>query len=115
MYHNVFVFDLTDISQPLNPIPNFSVNIIPPTVPSSHQCLMNNAEIYFTTLPFRTTFYISNRYEAGIAADSAKHIRTGLDLFRGLQITPDGKYAAVGGQEGGGIEIYEIIGSRGEE
>lgn len=31
--------------------------------------------------------------EDGIVVDGAKHIRTGLDVIRGLQITPDGKYA----------------------
>lgn len=131
MYHNVVAFDLTDISQPLNPIPNFSVNIYPPDSSFIYQRLVDSAEIYFQTIP--NPFYLSNRWELriqekqphvealpekqmggaiaiillcedGIVVDGAKHIRTGLDVIRGLQITPDGKYAAVGGQEGGGIE-----------
>ncbi|WWC98833.1 hypothetical protein V866_005726 [Kwoniella sp. B9012] len=143
MSHNVFAFDLTDRSLPLNPIPNFSVNVIPPTVPASHQTLMDSAEIAFHPI-FNNTLYVSNRWELriqerepyldplperqpgdaiaiillgpdGTTVDQLIHLRTELDVIRGLQITPDGKYAAVGGQEGGGIAIYEIRGARGEE
>ncbi|WVW81128.1 hypothetical protein I302_103119 [Kwoniella bestiolae CBS 10118] len=143
MSHNVFAFDLNDKSLPLDPIPHFSVNIIPPTVPFSHQALMDSAEILLHPI-FSGTMYVSNRWElriqereshlaalserqtgdaiaiillsqGGTEVDRIVHVRTGSDVIRGMQITPDGKYAAVGGQEGGGIEIYEIRGPRGEE
>ncbi|WWC60726.1 uncharacterized protein I303_103302 [Kwoniella dejecticola CBS 10117] len=142
MSHEVFAFDLNDDSQPLLPIPKFSVNIIPPTVPTSHQRLMDSSELYFhPKIP--TTLYVTNRWELriqerephlnalpekqtgdavavillaknGVTVEGVKHIRTGLDVIRGMQITPDGKYAVLGGQEGGGIEIYEIRGEKGD-
>ncbi len=41
-------------------------------------------------------------------------VRTGCDAIRGMQISKDGKFAAVAGQEGGGVEIWKIEGERGE-
>jgi hypothetical protein len=32
-----------------------------------------------------------------------------------MQISKDGKFAAIGGQDGGGVEIYQIGGKRGDE
>lgn len=51
----------------------------------------------------------------GKKVDSVKHVRTNVDVIRGMRLSNDGKYVVVAGQEGGGIEIYEISGSAGDE
>lgn len=51
----------------------------------------------------------------GSKVESIKHVETGGDGLRGMQISKDGKYAAVAGQNGGGVEIYQIGGKRGDE
>ena len=41
-------------------------------------------------------------------------VQTGLDWIRGMRISDDGRYLACCGEVGGGLEIYEIGGQRGE-
>lgn len=41
-------------------------------------------------------------------------VQTGLDWIRGMRISDDGRYLACCGEVGGGLEIYEIKGQRGE-
>jgi hypothetical protein len=38
------------------------------------------------------------------------YLETGLDWIRGMRISDDGRY----GEVGGGLEVYEIAGERGE-
>jgi 6-phosphogluconolactonase (cycloisomerase 2 family) len=53
--------------------------------------------------------------EDGSKVEEIKHVETGCDALRGMQISKDGKFAAIGGQDGGGVEIYQIGGKRGDE
>lgn len=53
--------------------------------------------------------------EDGSKIEEIKHVETGGDGLRGMQISKDGKYAAVAGQNGGGVEIYQIGGKRGDD
>ncbi|KAL4749217.1 hypothetical protein BDW72DRAFT_195038 [Aspergillus terricola var. indicus] len=43
-----------------------------------------------------------------------KHVRTSLDVIRGMRLSDDGRYVVLAGQEGGGVEVYEISGEKGE-
>ena len=52
--------------------------------------------------------------EDGLKVDEAKHIRTEADGIRGMQMSTDGKYVALAGQQKGGVEIWEISGVKGE-
>lgn len=51
----------------------------------------------------------------GDGVEQIKHVRTGCDGIRGMQVSKDGKYVAVAGQKGGGVEIYQVGGKRGDE
>jgi 6-phosphogluconolactonase (cycloisomerase 2 family) len=42
------------------------------------------------------------------------YLETGLDWMRGMRISDDGMYLACCGEVGGGLEVYEIGGERGE-
>lgn len=53
--------------------------------------------------------------EKGDGVEDVKFVRTGCDQVRGMQVSKDGKYVALAGQEGGGVEIWEVKGERGEE
>ncbi|WVQ89383.1 hypothetical protein IAS59_003140 [Cryptococcus gattii] len=133
----------TENVKDIQPLSAFSANIIPPNVPLEHQTLMDSSEIWLhPTIP--KVIYASNRWQLHIAerqpelqnvapppkgdsmaiillnetgdkVESVKHVETGLDAIRGFRISPDGKYVAVAGQEGGGVEVYGIAGSRGDE
>lgn len=133
----------TEYAKDIQPLSAFSANIIPPNVPLEHQTLMDSSEIWLhPTIP--NVIYASNRWQLHIAehqpelqnvapppegdsmaiillnetgdkVESAKHVETGLDAIRGFRVSPDGKYVAVAGQEGGGVEVYGITGSRGDE
>lgn len=50
----------------------------------------------------------------GKKVQDIKYVRTKLDTIRGMRLSDDGKYVVVCGQEGGGVEIYEISGKRGD-
>ncbi|EAL20712.1 hypothetical protein CNBE0770 [Cryptococcus deneoformans B-3501A] len=133
----------TENVEDIQPLSAFSANVIPPNVPLEHQTLMDSSEIWLhPTIP--NVIYASNRWQLHIAerqpesqdvapppkgdslaiillnetgdkVESVKHVETGLDAIRGFRVSPDGKYVAVAGQEGGGVEVYGITGSRGDE
>jgi 6-phosphogluconolactonase (cycloisomerase 2 family) len=50
----------------------------------------------------------------GKKVKTLKHVQTNVDVIRGMRLSEDGKYVAVVGQEGGGIEIYSITGGAGD-
>jgi len=51
----------------------------------------------------------------GSKIESVTHVRTACDAVRGMQVSRDGKFVAVAGQEGGGVEIWKIEGERGDD
>jgi 6-phosphogluconolactonase (cycloisomerase 2 family) len=51
----------------------------------------------------------------GQKVEQTKHVRTEADGIRGMQISTDGKYVALAGQNKGGVEIWQIGGQNGEE
>lgn len=51
----------------------------------------------------------------GTQVKGIKHVRTGLDGIRGMRVSPDGRFVVAAGQEGGGIEIYKIGGTAGDD
>jgi 6-phosphogluconolactonase (cycloisomerase 2 family) len=53
--------------------------------------------------------------EDGSKVEDIKFLETGCDQIRGMQVSKDGKFVAVGGQNGGGVEIYQVGGKRGDE
>jgi 6-phosphogluconolactonase (cycloisomerase 2 family) len=53
--------------------------------------------------------------EDGKKIVQTKHVRTEADGIRGMQISTDGKYVALAGQQKGGVEIWQIGGENGEE
>lgn len=142
--HTVVAFDLsTSPSEAMQPIEGFEANIIPPNVHPDHQFMMDSAEICIHPT-FPNVLYVSNRWERHIAqrephlknvpkelppgdavaiillsddgkkVDSIKHVRTNVDVIRGMRLTDDGQYVVVVGQEGGGVEVYEISGEKGD-
>ncbi|KAH7336741.1 Lactonase, 7-bladed beta-propeller-domain-containing protein [Pyrenochaeta sp. MPI-SDFR-AT-0127] len=142
--HDLIAFDLPIVaSENIQPIKGFAANIIPPSVDRNHQSMMESGEVCrHPTIP--NVIYISNRWERHIAerephlegvpdimqsgdtvaiillaeggrsVEAVRHVRTHADVIRGMRISNDGKYAAILGQLGGGVEIYEISGNRGE-
>jgi len=140
----VVAFDISDVPRGASePIPGFAPNVIPPTVAPNHQFMMDSAELcVHPTIP--NVLYASNRWQRHIAArephlndvptqlppgdsvaiillsnDGAhvqdiKHVQTKVDVIRGMRVSDDGKYVVVAGQEGGGVEIYELSGDRGD-
>lgn len=50
----------------------------------------------------------------GRAVKEIKHFRTGVDVIRGMRVSRDGKVVVVLGEEGGGVEVYEIHGRWGQ-
>ena len=53
--------------------------------------------------------------KAGDKIEEIKHVRTECDAIRGMSVSPDGKYVALAGQEGGGVEIWAVSGERGDQ
>ena len=143
--HEVIAFNVTiPPAKNMLPIEGFAPNIIPPDVHPDHQAMMDSAEICrHPTNP--GILYVTNRWERHIAERSEhlqsaslskpqgdaiaiivlslcgtkveriKHVRTKLDVIRGMRISEDGTYAVAVGQESAGVEIYEIGGSVGDE
>ncbi|GKZ36835.1 hypothetical protein AbraIFM66950_008067 [Aspergillus brasiliensis] len=143
--HTVIAFDLSSApADAIPPIDGFAPNIIPPEVHSDHQAMMDSAEISLhPSIP--NVVYVSNRWERHIAkrephlqnvprdlppgdaiaiillsddgrkVKNIKHVRTNLDVIRGMRLSDDGGYVVVVGQEGGGVEVYEISGDRGDK
>lgn len=142
--HTVLAFDLSNSpAEAIMPIDGFAPNIIPSTVHPDHQFMMDSSEICLhPSIP--NILYVSNRWERHIAqrephlknvpeelppgdsvaiimlsddgrkVERMEHVRTNVDVIRGMRLSVDGRFVAVLGQEGGGIEIYEISGKRGE-
>lgn len=46
--------------------------------------------------------------EEGNKLIDVKFIRTGCNNIRGMRASPDGKYVAVAGRYGGGVEIWSV-------
>ncbi|KAF2014258.1 putative isomerase YbhE [Aaosphaeria arxii CBS 175.79] len=142
--HNVVAFDLSTILPGANlPIEDFAPHVIPQNVHPDHQLMMDSSEICLhPKIP--NVLYVSNRWErhvlrrephlknvpkdlppgdaiavillssCGRKVEEKKYIRTNVDVIRGMRLSNDGRYMAVVGQEGGGVEIYEIEGDRGD-
>ncbi|OJJ02458.1 hypothetical protein ASPVEDRAFT_151102 [Aspergillus versicolor CBS 583.65] len=142
--HTVIAFDLSSTpAEGISPIDGFAQNIIPPSVNSNHQFMMDSAEICLhPRIP--NVLYVSNRWERHIAqrephlqdvpkelppgdsvavillsengrkVETVNHVRTNVDVIRGMRLSDDGRYVVVTGQEGGGVEVYEISGQRGD-
>lgn len=116
------------------------VGIIPPSVPEGYSGSMDAAEITLHPNDPRT-LYVSNRLELdaskanptlppiaerqvgdavavlrlqedGKGVESVSFVRTNCDTIRAFQISPDGKYAAVAGQQNELVEVYEIGGDK---
>ncbi|KAL4939486.1 hypothetical protein BDV06DRAFT_214252 [Aspergillus oleicola] len=129
-------------AQVIQAIEGFAPNIIPPNVHPSHQFMMDSSEICLhATIP--NVLYVSNRWERHISqrephlknvpkelppgdaiaivllsddgrrVEEVKHVRTNVDVIRGMRLSDDGRYV-VRGQEGGGIEAYKISGEKGD-
>ncbi|RAH72504.1 putative isomerase YbhE [Aspergillus aculeatinus CBS 121060] len=142
--HTVLAFDLSDgPAEAIPPIAGFAPNIIPPEVHPDHQVMMDSSEICLhPSIP--NVLYVSNRWERHIArrephlqnvpqhpppgdaiaiillsndgrsTKAIRHVRTKLDVIRGMRVSDDGRYVVAAGQEGGGVEVYEISGDRGD-
>lgn len=142
--HEVLIFSLSD-SLPAHPKPDFKVSIIPPNVPSTHSKLMDSAEIQLNSAfpnviyaSNRLELHIHDDDsqkdlpkldnpskgdavavillgEDGTTVESVKHVRTEADGIRAMKVSKDGKYVALAGQQGGGVEIWAVGGKRGDE
>lgn len=142
--HTVLAFDMPPSpAEDIRPIDGFAPSIIPPSVHPDHQSMMDSAELCLhPTIP--NVVYASNRGERHIKerepdsknapkdlplgdaiailllsddsreVQETRFVRTNLDTIRGMRLSHDGQYMAVCGQEGGGVEIYQISGQRGE-
>lgn len=142
--HTVVAFDLSTCpAKDVQPIDGFSPSVVPPSVNPDHQLMMDSAEICLhPNIP--NVLYVTNRWEKHIAelephlenvpkelppgdaiaiillskdgrrVEETKFVRTNLDTIRGMRLSSDGSLVALGGQEGGGVEIYSISGERGE-
>lgn len=51
----------------------------------------------------------------GQKVESKSFIRTGCNQIRAMQLSADGKFAALAGQNGGGVEIWEVQGAKGDK
>lgn len=142
--HTVVAFELSDPPlESTQPIKGFAPNIIPPSVRTCHQSMMDSAELCLHP-KIQNVLYASNRWERHVAArephlqnvpkelppgdsiaiillsddgkkvQEVRFVQTNLDTIRGMRLSDDGKLAAVAGQEGGGVEIYSIDGERGD-
>ena len=142
--HTVVAFDLSTCpAEGIQPIGGFAPKVVPPSVDPDHQLMMDSAEIcVHPNIP--NVLYVSNRWERHIAElethlenvpeelppgdaiaiillsndgrrlQETKFVRTNLDTIRGMRLSSDGSLIALGGQEGGGVEIYGISGDRGD-
>lgn len=51
----------------------------------------------------------------GRTVKDVNHVRTGCNNIRGMSISPDGKFVALAGQDGGGLEVWEVSGEDGHQ
>ncbi|KAK8869679.1 hypothetical protein IAR55_000247 [Kwoniella newhampshirensis] len=142
MTSEIVVFNLENKTYPVVSEADFTVSILPPSVPEEGKKYMNAAELLLNPA-FPNVLYATNRLELsfdeksegkfkhpdepvgdaiaivtlsedGSKVESVKHVRTNLDNLRGAQVSPDGKYVAVAGRKAGGIEIWQT-GANGTE
>ncbi|ORY24989.1 Lactonase, 7-bladed beta-propeller-domain-containing protein [Naematelia encephala] len=134
--NNIIVFSLNDSTYPAHPLPDFETSILPPGAPKPFVGVMSAAELLqHPSIP--GVLYASNRGEVeakkgkkdavegdtiaicllsadGLKIEEIKQVRTDCDFIRAMQISPDGQYVALAGQNGGGVEIWKITGERGD-
>jgi 6-phosphogluconolactonase (cycloisomerase 2 family) len=53
--------------------------------------------------------------KSGPKLEKVTWVETGCDVARAMNVSRDGKFVAVAGQKGGGVEIYEVEGEHGEK
>jgi 6-phosphogluconolactonase (cycloisomerase 2 family) len=110
-------------------------DVTPPHLTLEEKATLLTAELYLHP-HHPTTLYISNRgvlrlkdtssqsvqgdsisiillNQDGYGVERITHLETGLDWPRGMRISEDGRWLAVAGEYGGGLEIYEIGGRGG--
>lgn len=139
--HQVLAFNIsTTPAQDIRPMHSFVANIIPPSVDPTYTSNMDSAEICCHP-SILSVLYVSNRWERhiqypgnehknkpigdaiaiillsddGTHVKGIKHVRTGLDGIRGMRVSPDGRFVVAAGQEGGGVEIYKVGGTAGDD
>jgi len=114
----------------------FRTDVTPPHLTLEEKATLLTSELYLHP-HHPQTLYVSNRgalrlhdapsrndkgdsisiillNQDGSGVERITHLETGLDWPRGMRISEDGKWLAVAGEYGGGLEIYEIGGERGE-
>ncbi|TYJ56647.1 hypothetical protein B9479_002577 [Cryptococcus floricola] len=130
--NTLLTFPLTDPTYPIIPHPDSGISIAPPSVPERYIKYLNAAELL--AHPSLPVLYASNRLELDIGKASSgkfesrekgdavaiatlssdgtleavQHVRTGVDNIRAMQLSPDGKFVALAGQNGGGVEVYNV-------
>ena len=144
LHHTVIAWSLDGSYASSHPLPDFEVSIVPPSVPSSHAKYVDSAELCLHP-SYPKTLFASNRLELqifkkepnlppipnyppsgdaiailllsenGQKVEKVRHVRTGCDNVRGMSVSPDGKYVALAGQDGGGLEIWAVLGEKGDE
>jgi 6-phosphogluconolactonase (cycloisomerase 2 family) len=132
MGHSVAAFPIPKQGQNVH-TPLWEQSYLPPSVPAEYTTYMDGAEIVLH--PQHSVVYASNRLELQAAEKnnlpprpaesgdavaiiqlsedgrSVRHtdwVRTGCDTVRGMQVSPDGKYVAVAGQNNAVVEIYAL-------
>ncbi|CBF70190.1 predicted protein [Aspergillus nidulans FGSC A4] len=63
-----------------------------------------------TVLPAGDAIAILLLSDNGRAVVEIRHVRTNLDVICGMRLSNDGRYVVLAGQEGGGVEVYDISG-----
>ncbi|KAK1926862.1 Lactonase, 7-bladed beta-propeller-domain-containing protein [Papiliotrema laurentii] len=142
--HTVLAWTLDGSAASTHPLPDFEASIAPPSVPPTHSKYIDSAELALHP-KYPNTLFASNRLELQIfdkqpdlpklpdyppSGDAIaiirlegsdrkikdiKHVRTGCNNVRGMTLSPDGKYVALAGQDGGGVEVWEISGEDGDQ
>lgn len=130
--NSLLTFPLSDPTYPIIPHPDSQLSVIPPSVPEEYHKYMNAAELI--AHPVHPVLYASNRLEMNLSESTkgvfkpsvtgdavavatltsdgklgnVQHVRTGCNAVRAMQLSPDGKFVALAGQNGGGMEIWSV-------
>ncbi|WVQ71745.1 hypothetical protein IAR50_001286 [Cryptococcus sp. DSM 104548] len=130
--NTLLTFPLTDPTYPIIPHPDSGISIAPSSVPERYIKYLNAAELI--AHPSHPVLYASNRLELDIGKasdgrfeskekgdavaiatlssngtlDAVQHVRTGVNNIRAMQLSPDGNFVALAGQNGGGVEVYSV-------
>lgn len=130
--NSLLTFPLSDPTYPIIPHPDSQLSVIPPSVPEEYHKYMNAAELI--AHPVQPVLYASNRLEMNLSESTkgvfkpsvtgdavavatltsdgklgnVQHVRTGCNAVRAMQLSPDGKFVALAGQNGGGMEIWSV-------